>query len=63
GDTLQKISLKFYGTTKKWKRIFNANKDIIKSPDKIYPGQVINIPLEETSLSKEQSGIPEKHLK
>ncbi len=42
-DTLQKISMKFYGTTKKWKVIFDANKDILKSPDKIYAGQVINI--------------------
>jgi nucleoid-associated protein YgaU len=43
-DTLQKISMKFYGTTKKWKVIFEANKDVLKSPDKIYAGQVIKIP-------------------
>jgi nucleoid-associated protein YgaU len=45
-DTLQKISLKFYGTTKKWKAIFEANKEVLKSPDKIYAGQVIKIPQE-----------------
>lgn len=44
GDTLQKISQKFYGTTKKWSKIYEANKDIMKGPNKIYPGQVINIP-------------------
>ncbi len=43
-DTLQKISQKFYGTTKKWMKIYEANKDIMKGPNKIYPGQVINIP-------------------
>lgn len=45
-DTLQKISKKFYGTTKKWNRIYEANKDTIKGPNKIYPGQVINIPID-----------------
>jgi len=46
GDTLQKISKKFYGTTKKWNNIFQANKDRLKAPNKIYPGQVIEIPVE-----------------
>lgn len=47
GDTLQKISQKFYGTTRKWDKIYKANRDRLKGPDKIYPGQIINIPLEE----------------
>jgi nucleoid-associated protein YgaU len=46
-DTLQKISKKFYGTTKKWKKLFDANQDVLKSPNKVYPGQVINIPTEQ----------------
>lgn len=46
GDTLQKISEKFYGTTKKWNTIFKANKDKMKAPDKIYPGQTICVPTE-----------------
>jgi len=45
-DTLQKISQKFYGTSKLWKWIYDANKDALKGPDKIYPGQVINVPVE-----------------
>lgn len=45
-DTLQKISQKFYGTTKKWMNIYEANKSVLKGPNRIYPGQVINIPLE-----------------
>lgn len=44
GDTLQKISDKVYGTTKKWKKIYEANKDVLKGPDKIKPGQKIVIP-------------------
>lgn len=45
-DTLQKISTKFYGTTKKWMKIFKANKDKLKSPDRVRPGQEIRIPKE-----------------
>ncbi len=43
-DTLQKISQKFYGTTKKWMKLYNENKDVLSSPDKIYPGLVIKVP-------------------
>jgi LysM repeat protein len=46
GDTLQKIAKKFYGTTKKWTLIYDANKATLKGPDRIYPGQVLNIPLD-----------------
>lgn len=50
GDTLQKISKKFYGTTKKWNKIFEANKDKLKAPNKIYPGQVIDVPVDASSV-------------
>jgi len=43
-DTLQKISRKFYGTTRKWKLIYNTNKEVVKSPDVLYPGTEIKIP-------------------
>jgi len=44
GDTLEKISKKFYGTTKGWRKIYQANADTLKGPDRIYPGQIINVP-------------------
>jgi len=44
GDTLQIISEKFYGTTKKWKALYEANKNVLKSPDRIRPGQKLVIP-------------------
>ena len=44
-DTLQKISKKFYGTTKKWLLIYKNNKDIIKDYNKLYPGLKIKIPI------------------
>jgi LysM repeat protein len=44
GDTLQKISTKYFGTTTKWYKIYEANKATMKGPNKIYPGQTIRIP-------------------
>lgn len=52
-DTLQKIAQKFYGSSKKWSRIYEANRDILTGPDKIYPGQVINIPVEGLEKTEE----------
>jgi nucleoid-associated protein YgaU len=43
GDSLGKIAAKYPGMT--WQKIFDANKDTIKNPDLIYPGQKIRIPL------------------
>jgi nucleoid-associated protein YgaU len=44
GDSLSKIAKKFYGDANKWKKIFEANKDQIKNPDLIKPGQTFKIP-------------------
>ncbi len=44
GDCLWNISKKFYGAGKQYARIYNANTDIIKNPNLIYPGQVLKIP-------------------
>jgi len=46
GDTLQKISNKMYGTTKRWRKIFEANKKALKTPDMIRPGQKLMIPMD-----------------
>jgi nucleoid-associated protein YgaU len=44
GDSLSKIAKQFYGNANQWKRIYEANKDVIKNPDLIYPGQTFTIP-------------------
>jgi len=59
-DTLQKISQKFYGTNKRYMKIFQANKDVLKAPDKIRPGQVLNIPVSSKGELKEE---PMENLK
>lgn len=44
GDTLSKIAKHFYGSGSKYPVIFEANREVIKNPDLIYPGQVVRIP-------------------
>ena len=44
GDSLSKIAKQFYGDPMKYPDIFEANKPMLKDPDKIYPGQKLRIP-------------------
>ena len=44
-DTLQKISKKFYDSYSKWPQIYEANKSVIKDPNRIKPGITIKIPV------------------
>jgi len=50
GDTLSKISREFLGDANDYMRIFEANKDQLKDPDKIQPGQVLKIPSMEKQM-------------
>jgi nucleoid-associated protein YgaU len=45
GDYLSKIAKKYYGDAMKYPIIFEANKPMLADPDKIYPGQVLRIPV------------------
>jgi nucleoid-associated protein YgaU len=44
GDSLSKIAKHRYGDANKWRKIYEANRDLIKDPDLIYPGQSFRIP-------------------
>jgi nucleoid-associated protein YgaU len=44
GDTLSKIAKAHYGDANQYMKIFEANKPMLKDPNKIYPGQVLRIP-------------------
>ena len=44
GDTLGKIAKHFYGNAGDYMKIFNANTDKLKDPDKIQVGQVLKVP-------------------
>jgi hypothetical protein len=44
GDTLSSISREFYGDANQYLRIFEANRDILRNPNMISPGQELVIP-------------------
>ncbi len=44
GDTLSKISLRFYGTTSRYMDIYEANRDQLSSPASVSVGQELRIP-------------------
>ena len=44
GDTLSKIAKQHLGDANAYMAIFDANRDQLKDPDKIQPGQVLKIP-------------------
>ena len=45
GDTLSAIAKKYYGNASDYPRIFEANREVIKDANLIYPGQKIRIPM------------------
>lgn len=44
GDSLSRIAKAQYGDANQWRRIYEANRDQIKDPDLIHPGQSLRIP-------------------
>ena len=45
GDTLWAISAKHLGNGARYQEIFEANREVIKDPDLIYPGQIFHAPV------------------
>jgi nucleoid-associated protein YgaU len=44
GDSLSKIAKRVYGSANRWHAIFDANRDQLDDPDRIFPGQVLKLP-------------------
>jgi nucleoid-associated protein YgaU len=44
GDTLSALAKQFYGDASQYPKIFEANREVIKDPNKIFVGQKITIP-------------------
>lgn len=44
GDTLSKIAREYYGDSKEYRRIYEANRDKLDDPDEISAGQELVIP-------------------
>ncbi len=45
GDTIQSIAKKYYGAQSKWKQIYNANRDVLKSPEQLQQGMKLVLPV------------------
>jgi nucleoid-associated protein YgaU len=44
GDSLTRISSRYYGTPNRWQDIYEANRDILKGENALRPGQRLKIP-------------------
>jgi nucleoid-associated protein YgaU len=45
GDSLSKIAKRVYGDAQQWRRIYEANREVVGgNPDLIHPGQVLKLP-------------------
>lgn len=44
GETLSGIAKYYYGDGSRYMEIYEANRGVLKDPDKIYPGQRLKIP-------------------
>ena len=45
GDNLSKIARQFYQDARKWKIIFEANRELLKTPDRLRAGWSLRIPI------------------
>jgi len=43
-DTLYNLARQYYNDERSWKKIYQANSDVIHDPNQIYPGQKLLIP-------------------
>jgi len=63
GDTLSGISQRLYGTSVKWRIIYEANKDVIKSPHRISPGWSLKTPNIEVPPKPDEVSAEEQRKK
>lgn len=56
GDTLGSISSHVYGTSKAWKDIYEANRNVLEDPGRLYPGQILRIPPREGKSQQPSKG-------
>lgn len=44
GDTLSELSLKLLGTSRRWRELYELNRDVISDPDNLLAGTVLKVP-------------------
>lgn len=47
GDTLGRLAEQYYGTSNKWEKIYDANREAVKNPNYIFIGQKLVIPTDD----------------
>ena len=44
GDSLTRISVRYYGSGARWQEIYDANREVLKGENALRPGQRLKIP-------------------
>ncbi|QDT42327.1 LysM domain/BON superfamily protein [Gimesia alba] len=55
GETLSEISIRYLGTSRRYKEIFNLNRDRLRSPNDIREGMQLRIPVQQPAGATPQS--------
>jgi LysM repeat protein len=55
GDTLSSIAQRFYGNPADWRGLYQANRSVIRNPNVIEPGEVLNVPYQLPASSSRTS--------
>ncbi|MBU0553200.1 LysM peptidoglycan-binding domain-containing protein [Myxococcota bacterium] len=58
GDTLSQIAQQYLGSSKRWREIYNANRDVLKSPSQMRLGMVLTIPQGDAGPTKDEKTKP-----
>jgi len=53
GDTLSSLALKAYGRSSAYVKIYKANPDLIKNPNRIYIGMRLRVPVDDEYLKQQ----------
>jgi nucleoid-associated protein YgaU len=51
GDTLAKIAERTLGDAALWPALYQANRDRIKDPSRVYPGQELSVPARDAAVA------------
>lgn len=57
GDSLSKIAKKFYNNANRYNDIFEANREVIRDPNFIFPGQKIRIPMDSDDSQDQETQL------
>ena len=58
GDTLSSIAQRFYGNPADWRGLYQANRSVVRNPNVIDPGEVLNVPYQLPASSSSGTSAP-----